>query len=233
MDLELSIIASVNGGNSFKPSKILEKLTCECCNVNVLITSNSDIYVSWRQKFPIPPSTDPHPDNAIRDIVVTHSSDNGKTFDIPHKIANDSFAYNGCVHVGAPMAMDNKGNLHIVWYTGARDHPGIYYAYSTDKGKTFTKPLPILTGKWVPPLRSDVAIDNKNNVWITWEDSYGLTANNVHWKFENTAAKIYVEEINGTSHKITRYLPVNAGENGRAPTIAIGKNIVAGTLEWR
>lgn len=97
------------------------------------------------------------------------------------------------------MAIDSNGNLYIVWYTGAKDHPGIYYVYSADIGKTFTMPLPFLSGKWVPPLRSGIAIDNKNSVWITWKDSYGLSANKVHWKFENTAAKIYVGEINGTN----------------------------------
>ncbi len=111
---QASIIVSVHGGNPFGPSEILEKITCECCNVNVLTASNNDILVSWRQKFPIPSSTHPHSDNAIRDIFVTHSSDNGKTFDKPHKVANDNFVYDGCVHVDAPMTIDSKGNLHIV-----------------------------------------------------------------------------------------------------------------------
>lgn len=200
---QASIIASADGGQTFGPSKTIEKFTCECCNVNVLTAPGNDVYVSWRQKFPIPSSTDPNTDNVIGDIVVAHSEDGGKTFDHIHKVANDSFAYNGCVHVGAPMAIDSKGNLHIIWYIGAKDHPGIYYAVSADKGKTFTKPFAILTGKWVPPLRSDISIDNKNNAWITWDGSYGLTANNIHWKFENTSAKIYVERINGNDNNST------------------------------
>ena len=116
-----------------------------------------------------------------------------------------------------------------MWYIGAKDHPGIYYAVSADKGKTFTKPVAILTGKWVPPLRSDISIDNKNNAWITWDGSYGLTANNIHWKFENISAKIYVERINGNDNNstITKFPPVNSGENGRAPTIATGNGLVA------
>jgi hypothetical protein len=224
---QASITASVDGGHIFNPSKTIEKFTCECCNVNVLTASNHDVYASWRQKFPLPPSTDPNTDNVIRDIVVAHSADDGQTFAQPNKVANDNFAYNGCVHVGAPMAVDSKGNLHIVWYTGAKDHPRIYYAVSSDNGKTCTKPLSVLTGKWVPPLRSDISIDNKNNTWITYEDSYGLTANTVHWKFENTSAKIYVEKINGNNNTITKFPPINAEENGRAPTIATGNGMVA------
>jgi hypothetical protein len=64
----------------------------------------------------------------------------------------------------------SKGKLHIVWYTGKEGTPGIYYAVSSDKGETFSKPLPIFNGTWVPPLKSSLAVDRYNNTWIAWED---------------------------------------------------------------
>jgi hypothetical protein len=72
----------------------------------------------------------------------------------------------------------SKGKLHIVWYTGKEGTPGIYYAVSSDKGETFSKPLPIFNGTWVPPLKSSLAVDRYNNTWIAWEDIAELEKNN-------------------------------------------------------
>lgn len=221
---QASIAVSTDGGKTFNPTLKIDKFACECCNVNVLAASSGDVYVSWRDKFPVSPNTNPQVDPVVRDMVVARSSDGGMTFDLPNKIANDSFVFGGCVHVGAPMVEDSKGNIHVVWYTGAEDHPGIYYAYSTDKAASFSKPIPVLTGDWVPPLRSDIAVDNQDNIWITWEDSFGLTALDEKWVFENTSAMIHLGKIeNGT---LVNYSPVNS-ENGREPSIGTGNNLVA------
>lgn len=220
---QASISVSTDGGNSFKSILRMDKFTCECCNVNVLAASNGDVYTTWRGKFPVAPNTDPQIDPVARDMVVARSTDSGMTFSSPNKVANDSFVFGGCVHVGAPMVEDSKGNIHIVWYTGAQDHPGIYYSYSTDKAKSFSKPIPVLSSEWIPPLRSDLAVDNKDNVWITWEDSYGLTALDEHWKFENTSANIFLGKI--VNDTLIKLPPVNT-VNGRSPEIATGSNLI-------
>lgn len=122
---QASIAISTDGGITFKPTLTLDKFACECCNANVIAASNDDIYASWRQKIPVSPNPNPQVDPVIRDMVVAHSGDGGSSFSSPVKVANDSFVFGGCVHVGAPMVIDSKENLHIVWYTGAKDHPGI------------------------------------------------------------------------------------------------------------
>ena len=55
------------------------------------------------------------------DMVVASSTDGGKTFGSPVKIYDDGFQFKGCVHVGAPMAIDSEGTLHVAWYTGATE----------------------------------------------------------------------------------------------------------------
>jgi len=220
---QASISVSGDGGKTFDPILTMDKFTCECCNVNVLAASTGDVYASWRDKFPVPPNTDPQIDPVVRDMVVVRSPDGGNSFSAPVKVANDSFVFGGCVHVGAPMVKDSKGNIQVVWYTGAEDHPGIYYAFSTDKAKSFSKPIPILTGDWIPPLRSDIAIDAQDNIWVTWEDSFGLTALDEKWMFQNTSASIFIGKIDNNT--LTKYPTVNT-ENGRSPDIAAGTNLV-------
>ena len=220
-----TFIRSLDGGKTFDPSITLDNTSCPCCNVHILAGSEQEVYVSWRKQFPLSPSDEIHENSeSIRDMVVAYSKD-GKSFEPPIKISKDRFITNQCVHVGAPMVLDSNGNLHVVWYTGKQDSPGIYYASSSNKGQNFSSPIPILNGEWVPPLRSAIAIDNKNTIWATWEDSFGLSANPEVWKFENTSAIIYAAKIiNNTVYKID--MPINT-ENGRSPSIAAGNDIVA------
>jgi hypothetical protein len=67
-------------------------------------------------------------------------------------------------------------------------------------------------------------VDEKDNIWITWEDSFGLTALDEKWKFENTSATIHLGKIENNT--LISYPPVNS-ENGREPSIGTGNNLVA------
>lgn len=189
---------------------------------NVVVDDKGKIYVLWVKAEPAPELFM----GVIRSLVFSYSEDGGKTFSTPSKISDDRFEFDGCVHVGAPMALDSKGNVHTVWYTGQEDGPGVYYAKSSDNAKTFSEPIPILTDSWVPPLRAQLTIDEKDNVWITWEDSTGLSANETVWRYEETQAMIYYAKITpqGIIERSTE--PINI-EEGRSPVIASGNGFVS------
>ena len=158
-------------------------------------------------------------------MVVATSTDGGKTFSDPVKINDDGFQFKGCVHVGAPMAIDSTGTLHIVWYNGAPGHQGMYYATSTDNGQNFSEPMPILTGDWVPPQRIYIAVDNDDIVWLTWEDATGLSANERTWRYGDTKAMIYTAQvIDGELFKFDN--PINLSD-GKSPAIASSNGFVS------
>lgn len=211
---------SIDGGNSFEKSMEVDANPCPCCNVNILAESNDSVYVSWRKIFENSDGT------TIRDMVVAHSADGGQTFSSPIKISNDDFLFDGCVHVGAPMSLDSKGNIHVVWYTGKPDAPGIFYAVSSDGANSFSNPKPILTGDWVPPLRVQLAVDNDDNAWITWEDATGLSADDKIWRYDKTQAMIYVAKVtsDGSIHRSS--VPLNQVE-AKSPAISSGNNLVS------
>ena len=201
---------SNDGGMTFETTKLIDANACPCCNVQTASDGEGNVYVSWRKVFG-------EGDAQVRDMVVASSIDNGKTFSGPVKINDDGFQFKGCVHVGAPMSVDSKGTLHIVWYTGAAESQGMYYATSIDNGKTFREPLPILTGDWVPPQRIYLTVDNSDIVWLTWEDATGLSANEKTWRYGDTKAMIYTAQIkNGELFKSEN--PVNITE-GKSPAI--------------
>ena len=161
----------------------------------------------------------------IRDIVVAHSSDGGQSFSAPVKVHADNFDWNTCLHVGAPMAVDSKGVLHVAWYTGKEGMAGIHYVTSSDQGKTFSSPIPILTGDWVPPSRVSLVVDKNDNTWITWEDTSGLAANSVHWKYEDTKARIDVAMVTPDGQVFKRTDPLNQVD-GKSPIITFANDNV-------
>jgi hypothetical protein len=211
-------IQSLDGGVTFEPSTFIDTDACPCCNVQTTADGEGNVYVSWRKIF----ESD---DIVVRDMVVVSSTDGGKTFSDPVKIHDDGFEFDGCVHVGAPMAIDSEGTLHIVWYTGATDHQGTYYATSTDNGQSFSEPLPILTGDWVPPQRIYITIDNDDTVWLTWEDATGLSANEEMWRYGETQAMIYTAQIiDGELFKSNN--PINVS-GGKSPVIDSSNGLVS------
>jgi len=156
--------------------------------VQTAADGEGNVYISWRKVFG-------SGDTQVRDMVVASSTDGGKTFSGPVKIHDDGFQFKGCVHVGAPMAIDSEGTLHVAWYTGATERQGMYYATSTDNGQSFSEPIPILTADWVPPQRIFIAIDNDDKVWLTWEDATGLSTNEKAWRYGDTQALIFTAQV--------------------------------------
>ena len=187
-DRGVRYVQSLDGGVTFDTTKLIDANACPCCNVQTAADGEGNVYISWRKVFG-------SGDTQVRDMVVAASTDGGKTFSGPVKINDDGFQFKGCVHVGAPMAIDSEGTLHVAWYTGATDHQGMYYATSIDNGQSFSEPMPILTGDWVPPQRIFIAIDNDDTVWLTWEDATGLSTNEKSWRYGDTQALIFTAQV--------------------------------------
>ncbi len=227
----VKVARSIDGGRTFEPSAVVadSRPVCPCCSVNLASDSDNSLYVSWRKVFNVPPGEDPDSALGPRDMVIARSTNGGHSFSVPHKISDDNFLVNQCVHVGAPLAFDSKGNLHVVWYTGKEGAPGIYYAVSSDKGQTFGKLIPIFVSEFVPPTRPEITVDGQDNVYVTWEDALGQSANPEHWEYEETQASIQVALVTPEGNVVKPDKAVYEGNN-RLPIIAAGKDQIA--LVW-
>jgi hypothetical protein len=170
---EVKISKSTDDGRTFGPSIKVDRPANQCDNINLVSDSNNLPYITWRKIFNAPKGVDPDSLVTVRDIVLSKSNTAGHSFTPPLKVHNDNFVTGQCITTGAPMAFDNKGRLHIEWYTGKEHSPGIYYAVSTDNGTTFSPPIAIINGSSVPPLKSSLTVDKSGNTWIAWEDTSG------------------------------------------------------------
>ncbi len=192
---EVKLLRSFDGGNSFETPVTIDKTACDCCKTAAMTDQNGEAYVLWRHASHVNNQTYTNGSNpynyedklekgviyeVIRDIYVTHSNDSGKaeSFVQPVRIHEDNWYMNGCPGAGPDLGFDSNGVLHVGWFTGGADMPGTYYANSTNGGKNFSTPLPLLVDEWVATSETNLGIDGKDNVWITTTD--GRDENNTH-----------------------------------------------------
>lgn len=226
----IMIAKSTDGAQTFGKAVPVdgENPACSCCKVNVAVDNNDgSIYVSWRKLYQAPQSEHTPPtdlDYAYRQIVVAKSTDGAQTFSKPVNVYDDKFLYNSCVMSGSQMAVDSKHNLHIVWYTGSNatgHQPGAYYAVSSDGGKSFGTPVPLVAADHVSPGIEYMAMDSKDNAWMVWEDRSGQ--NNTMWMVnELPPTMIDVAKITPDGHMTKSVLDIG---QGRLPGIIVSNDI--------
>lgn len=167
---DVRIAISRDGGRSFEPSHIVDQQTCPCCRTAMAAGPDGTLYLAWRKIF----------EGDVRDIVVAASRDGGATFEAPRRVADDDWVFPGCPHAGPALTVDEAGTVHVAWYTGQEDGPGLYYTSSTDGARTFADPTPLLSDGWVPPSQVTLAADGRGGLLVAWEDLRSETPSFYH-----------------------------------------------------
>ena len=157
---DVRIAVSRDGGRSFGQSAVVDQQACPCCRTTLAAGAGGRLHLAWRKVH----------EGDVRDIVVATSTDGGASFAEPHRVHEDGWVFPGCPHAGPALVVDRAGVLHAVWYTGREDRQGLHYARSTDGGRSFEAPVPLVTGGWVPPSQASLAAGEGGAVWIAWED---------------------------------------------------------------
>ena len=166
---QLRVARSTDGGRTFGRSTLVSKPVCGCCGTKLAQGIAGPLYATTRgQANELKGSYD-----AVRDPFVSVSRDGGTSWSAPVKFHDDRFKISGCPDVAPGMAVDSKGRLHAAWYTGTDRHPGVFYARSDDEGRTFSTPMALLSGDWVPYGDVKLALDGGDNAWVAFEDRRG------------------------------------------------------------
>jgi hypothetical protein len=157
---EIWMSMSEDGGRTFsREHKILSDV-CECCRTNIQIDSENRLFLSYRMVPALGP--------AYRDIIVASSQDGGKTFSTT-RVSNDGWEINACPVTGPALCLDKQNRLTVIWFVGGSDHPGLYYAASTDHGKSFA-PRQLLDAEQKMGKHAQAVAGDDGRILVAWDD---------------------------------------------------------------
>jgi hypothetical protein len=153
---------STDGGRTWEASRaIYSDPTCPCCRTAVAVAVDGTTYVAWRAILP----------GDVRDVVVMRSTDGGRSWGEPVRTRADDWVYPGCPHAGPSLEVDSAGSVHVAWWTGKEGEAGVYYARSTDRGKSFVA-QEIATGERARPAHVQLRVAGEG-VYVAWDDGLG------------------------------------------------------------
>jgi hypothetical protein len=134
--------------------------TCVCCRVSVSAGPGDAAAVLWRKVFP----------GDIRDMVLSSSTDGGRTFAAAELLHTDRWKITACPHRGGTVATDARGRVYAIWYTEGADRPDLLLAVAPD-GRHFGTPRRIHTATGSIPDGARLAVDASGRGIIVWQDS--------------------------------------------------------------
>ncbi len=104
--------------------------TCECCRIAVSFAQPGRPVLLFRNIFT----------GGVRDHAVL-------TFSTPttpgpvERVSVDDAAIDACPHHGPSLSIGTDGTYHATWFALGSKRKGLYYARSTDGGKSFSDPM--------------------------------------------------------------------------------------------
>ncbi len=155
------ITRSTDGGKFWIPNmRVAEGEACPCCRTAMASGPGGMLYLAWREVRP----------GNVRDVVVARSGDRGMTWETPVRVHADDWVFDGCPHAGPSLQVDQRGSLHVAWWTGKRGAAGVWYARSDDGALTFSKPIPLGVAEFSRPAHVQLALGGQDRVVAAWED---------------------------------------------------------------
>ncbi|MGR8978784.1 MAG: sialidase family protein [Gammaproteobacteria bacterium] len=117
-----------DGEHFFEDAKVTGN-TCQCCRIDSDTDQDGLPVVMWRHVFP----------GSVRDhALLKFKSWNEPGGDIV-RVSFDQWEIDACPHHGPGFAIDRQGRYHAVWFDNAENAQGLFYAFSNDRGRHFSK----------------------------------------------------------------------------------------------
>jgi len=151
---------SRDAGETFSGEAIGEDHTCECCRLDAAVDGAGHPVVLFRKIY----GADER-DHA----VLTFSQDHAP---LPvRRVSVDRWHIEGCPHHGPALAVSADGAWHAAWMTGGEARQGLFYARSTDEGRSFSTPQPVGDAERQAGRPSLLA--QGASVWLAWKEFDG------------------------------------------------------------
>ena len=170
---DISVVCSKDKGQTFGPAVRVDDtndtlLVVQNFSSIAVDSSSGNVYVAFEDSR-----------HTSKDIYLAKSIDNGQTF-LANQLVNDDTTND---QEEPAMKVDNSGNVYVIWKdwradtseTQAPYFNDLYIGKSTDNGESFNSNIKIndqnLKDEYSFNYPSRLAIDNSNNIHVTWFDS--------------------------------------------------------------
>ncbi|SJM92500.1 sialidase family protein [Crenothrix polyspora] len=184
-DLSIYYVATeFSNTHSFPPDHRIAKNICSCCRSAMAMDVDGRPVVLARFVYP----------GNIRDHGMFKLAADG-TAGEPWRVTYDDWKIEGCPTHGPALSISDDGRYHITWFSQGKAQSGLFYAVSSDQGKTFSKPLKLGDGSKLPG-RADVMALGKQ-LAVVWKEFDGVKTrvqaihsedNGSHWSAPTTVA---------------------------------------------
>lgn len=148
---------SDDGGKTFCRNIKIADHSCECCRTAMALDSDGIPVVVWRHIF----------DGNIRDHALVKLD--GKATAI--RLSRENWNVAACPHHGPSVSIGPDGAYHAAWFSNAPQQRGLFYAHSTDSGKTF--PAPLNFGKPAAQAAHPAVLSLGSRVHLAWKEFDG------------------------------------------------------------
>jgi hypothetical protein len=140
---------------------------CPCCDLDTAWLPGGGFLVAFRNSR-----------NGHRDIYLSRSDDDGKSFAEPQPVANWHWTFQGCPHDGPSLAVSSE-HLHVAWMDGHDGPRRIRYAQGTHDGSTFeVRDLTALgTSEQGHPR---LAVGPNQRLWAVWDEGPTTSSHHDH-----------------------------------------------------
>lgn len=191
---------SQDSGITVGKNVVIDGMACPCCRPMVAQAPDGSMWVAWRKTF----------EGNVRDIVIAHSTDQGRTFSSPTVVSRDGWVFDACPHRGPSIAFDGRGRLYIAWYTEGRDElPRLFSTTSDDQGATFSAPVLLHTAATSLPDNLQMAVHPDGQVVAVWEEVTGVRK------------RVVMRMSTDRGQTFGPVLTLSSGSKAEHPTVAI------------
>lgn len=141
---------STDQGATFSSNKKITDNSCECCRISIEFNTHGNAIALWRHVFP----------GMTRDHAIVDLDGPDVTTNIK-RVTFDDWQIEACPHHGPDMAIDDKNDLHLFWFTGLADNGGLFYGrfnqttqqleqkLNIDPSPTASRPQVLVQGKHI------------------------------------------------------------------------------------
>jgi hypothetical protein len=156
----LAFAWSHDHGATFSDARIALDNTCECCRLAVAFAAPGRPVVAFRDVF----------DGTVRDHAVITFAD-PQSPGPPNRVSVDDWKTDVCPHQGPTLAIAADGSYHVAWFTNGSARSGLFYASSTDGGRTFSRPMPF--GNAARNPSRPFLLMAHDSLWLAWKEFDG------------------------------------------------------------